>query len=149
MKQDFSYGIIPLCRHNGHWQTILVKMSSGDHRGFPKGHLNPDEDILTGSLRELQEETGITLTVDHVRPELVYRESYEFFHPKKNDTISKTVEYRVAFVDTLDLSGSGLSESDGEIMHKQVLTLEEALAQATYEATRMIIRQLITDSASF
>jgi ADP-ribose pyrophosphatase len=34
--------------------------------GIPKGHLEPGEELIDGALRELKEETGITLSIDQL-----------------------------------------------------------------------------------
>lgn len=37
--------------------------------GIPKGKLEPEEDAMSGALRELKEETGISLSPDQLDPE--------------------------------------------------------------------------------
>ena len=41
--QEQVYGIIPLRKHKGHWQVLLVLHIKGNYWGFPKGHHDPGE----------------------------------------------------------------------------------------------------------
>ena len=143
MKEDFSYGVIPLMKKDNQWHTIMIKLSSWNHRWLPKWHPNPWETILETAIRELREETGLSIESEQVNTSILYKEQYEFFHPKKNDTILKTVWYytvNIPYTDILMLKG--YSEWDGEILDKKIVSLTEAIALATYDATRWILEDL-------
>lgn len=46
------------------WKVLLIRRKNDPYRGlwaFPGGFLNPDEDAEQGALRELEEETGLSL----------------------------------------------------------------------------------------
>ena len=56
--KDYSFGIIPLRKENGHWQTFVVQQTNG-HWSFPKGHAEHAESAHETAQRELFEETGL------------------------------------------------------------------------------------------
>ncbi len=149
MQHDFSYGIIPLMQQDNNWYTIMIKLASGNHRGLPKWHPNPQETMLDTALREFYEETGLQLSEDQINTADIYTEQYEFFHPKKQNTILKTVSYYIAEIPYIDVSQlSGYSEGDGEILDKRVVSLTEAIDLATYDTTREILEKIYEKMSS-
>ena len=83
--------------------------------GIPKGKLESGEDSLSGALRELEEETGITLDISQINPE-----------PHKIDFYNRRNEvdgHLIYFVcEIMDLSEIGLVS---DILPKDQLQLEE------------------------
>lgn len=140
MQQDHSYGIIPLMQKDTARYTIMIKLASGNHRWLPKWHGEEGESALESAIRELHEETGLHITPDQVNINDIYIDTYEFFHPKKGDTIHKTVTYYTTILPYTDVTQlSGYSEGDGEILDKKIVTLTEAINLATYDETRKIL----------
>lgn len=92
--KEIAYGIVPLTKKGGVWQVFLVKMHSGDHWGFPKGHPNEGESPKETALRELFEETGLKVKRFLVDTDLV--EKYRFV--RKGTPVSKSVTYYIAEV---------------------------------------------------
>jgi bis(5'-nucleosidyl)-tetraphosphatase len=88
-----SYGIIPLKRMRGRWQALLIQHQAG-HWAFPKGHAEQGETPLDAAVRELYEETGLTIATLYSSSPL--KENYRF---KQDDhLVDKTVYYFVAKV---------------------------------------------------
>lgn len=54
-------------------QTILVETDAG-YKSFPKGKLKKGEDLKTGALRELEEETGIHQNQIDIIPNIMLQE---------------------------------------------------------------------------
>ena len=145
MQQDFSYGIIPLMQQDNERYTIMIKLSSGNHRGIPKWHPNNGESILQTALREFSEETGLSITTEQVDISILYEEQYEFFNYKKKGMVSKSVWYYIAKIPYTDITTlSGYSEGDGEIIDKKIISLSEAIDLATYDATREVLQKVYT-----
>ena len=46
------------------WETIMVKQKSTDYFGWPKGERNSNESYEECAIRELKEETGITININ-------------------------------------------------------------------------------------
>ena len=123
--------------------TIMIKLSSWNHRGIPKWHPNLGETILQAALREFSEETGLTLNPEQVDINILYEEKYEFFNYKKKGMVSKTVWYYTAKIPYTDITTlTGYSEGDGEIIDKKIISLTEAINLATYDATREILQKV-------
>src|SRR5260221_4761568 len=93
MKQDQSYGIVPLRKTNA-WQVLLVRHKSG-HWTLPKGHPELNETPLECAKRELFEETG--LTVQKLLNETTLVEEYQFM--SRSIRIHKRVDYFIAEVE--------------------------------------------------
>ena len=132
MKQEFSYGVIPLRIYRRQWQVLLVQHHAG-HWAFPKGHGNPEESPDQTAKRELFEETGLKIKQFLSNESLV--ESY-YFH-KQKELIHKRVEYFIALV-----KGRIVIQEE-EIRAYQWLSPEEALACLTFKEARMLCQQLI------
>ncbi len=92
--KDYSYGIVPLRQTGpGDWQVLLIQHQAG-HWAFPKGHANEGETPQQAAVRELEEETG--LSVVQFLSEETLMENYYFF--LKGKRFFKTVVYFMAKV---------------------------------------------------
>lgn len=135
-KQEFSYGIIPLCLINGEHKTLLVKHQKG-HWAFSKGHQEALENPRQTAQRELAEETG--LKVEKFLEIAPLKEHYSF---QLNETlIQKTVTYFVAHI-----SGKVTLQVE-EIADYRWLTLHEAEKLATFPETKQLCKNLLKDPA--
>lgn len=61
-----SYGVIPCHLNQDQWEVFLIEDHHGNW-GFPKGHPNKDEEGKEAALRELKEETNLSIEswLDH------------------------------------------------------------------------------------
>jgi ADP-ribose pyrophosphatase YjhB (NUDIX family) len=50
---EYFFGIIPLKREKGHWETLIVKHQK-EHWDFPKGHAASGENSIHTAERELK-----------------------------------------------------------------------------------------------
>lgn len=92
------------------------------------------------AIRELYEETGLTVSEEQIDTSHVYTESYSFIHPTRGP-IDKTVTYYIAHIDyPTDLTL--WSHEWSEILDKRILPLEDAIELATYDATREVLREV-------
>lgn len=60
LLKDYSFGIIPLQKVDGRWQTFIVQQTN-TYWSFPKGHAEYTETAQQTAERELFEETGLTV----------------------------------------------------------------------------------------
>ena len=58
LLKDYSFGIIPLRKQDGKWQTFIVQQTN-TYWSFPKGHAERIETEKETAERELFEETGL------------------------------------------------------------------------------------------
>jgi bis(5'-nucleosidyl)-tetraphosphatase len=92
--QEHSAGIMPFKKRSGHWEVFLVQLYAG-HWGFPKGHIEKNENLKQTASRELYEETG--LIVKKYLSDTPLEEKYLF--KWENKLIKKTVTYFLAEVE--------------------------------------------------
>lgn len=64
MKTEKSCGAVVLRKNQGRLQVLLIKHINGGHWAFPKGHVEPGETEEQTALREIKEETGLSVTLD-------------------------------------------------------------------------------------
>jgi bis(5'-nucleosidyl)-tetraphosphatase len=131
-KKIHSYGVIPLRKHHGVWQTLLVQHGKG-HWAFPKGHPEKGELPEQTASRELNEETG--LKIDQLLALAPLEERYSF--RSSADLIDKTVTYFAATV------FGEIALQSSEISDYRWLSLEEAQHTATFAQTRALCVQVL------
>lgn len=125
---ETCYGVIPLRKHVGEWQVLLVQLRAG-HWSFPKGHPEPHEEPRHCAIRELTEETG--LRVLNFLSQISLTEHYEF--RRDGDFVSKAVTYYLAEV------AGDLAMQTTEIQEIQWFSLEAAQANLTFPEARKIL----------
>lgn len=134
MKHDQSYGIVPLRWHQKGWQVLLVKHQAG-HWAFPKGHVDPGESAQQAAIRELEEETG--LSIESFLSEKSFQERYRYSLGK--ETIDKTVTYYLAKV-----SGTPRPQRK-EIAECSWISLSDAVGKITFEEAKQLCRQVLQE----
>ena len=129
MEQEVSAGIIPLhlVKENILLSTVyLVKLKSGNHYSFPKGHLDKGESLYAAATRELHEETK--LRVKELLLEETFEEKYEL--TREGRVVAKKVIFFVAEV-------TGEAKIDpNEILDGKWVLLEEAINILTYPSSK-------------
>jgi len=133
MDTEQSYGIIPLRKTNGEWESLLIRHLSGTHWAFPKGHAEAGEKPMVAANRELFEETG--LTVVKFLSEQVLEESYEFY--SRGNKIFKTVYYFLA-----EVQGDVLLQKS-EIAASKWVLLSEASHHVTFPEAKSLCKKAI------
>lgn len=124
-----SFGIVPFFKEEGRWKVLLILHRKGNHWGFPKGKANPDETSLQTAVRELKEETGLSVAEILLKDPVV--EEYQF--RRKRQLIIKLVHYFPASV------VGDLVIQQEEIRDAKWLTIPEALEQLTFKEARHIL----------
>lgn len=135
-SREFSAGGVVL--RDGQVAVIVpVKRGAGGVRvlGLPKGHPDGAETAAQAAIREVREETG--LTVELIEP--LGEVNYEY--ERKGRAIGKTV----AFFLFRFVSGS-LEDHDHEIEEARWMSLQEAATQVTYRGEREILRRALSRS---
>ena len=132
MNYEESFGTIPLNKQNGIWQTFLVKNKSGNHWGFPKGHANLSETQKEAALRELKEETNLSVLRFLSEEPLV--EQYSF--KRDSNPVAKKVYYYL-----VEVSFAAKITSD-EILDGKWVEISKAKDLITYDASKEIANQV-------
>jgi hypothetical protein len=68
-------------------RIVLVKGKYADIWGIPKGSVEADEDVLVAAMREVKEETGIELTMDDLKEQVMYGNEQIFKVERKENKL--------------------------------------------------------------
>ncbi len=99
---------------------------------LPKGTPDPDESTEQTALREVTEETGLTVRiVEHVG-------AIEYWFVQRGSRIHKTVHYFL-----MEATGGALSAHDHEFDEVRWVPLREAETLMTFETERAIVQQAL------
>ena len=88
MKREKSCGALVYRLEDEKLMMLLLKHRKGGHWGFPKGHVELGETEQQTALREIKEETGLSVLLDDR-----FRQAVEYY-PKQG--VKKQVVYFVA-----------------------------------------------------
>jgi bis(5'-nucleosidyl)-tetraphosphatase len=138
-QHDRSYGVIPLTKEGEAWKVFLIHQygHGGDiYWTFPKGHAEKEETPPEAALRELTEETG--LSVSELYEEKPYTQSYSFV----SDGVrieKEVIFYRGEITDT------AFTVQEDEVKEAGWFSLEEGLLKLTFEGNRALLKEVITD----
>lgn len=124
-----SCGIIPLKVHNNTFLYLLIQHHAG-HWGFPKGHVEPGESMVETAMRELEEETGLTLKKIFLKQ--AFEEKYTYHRDGKKR--SKLVVYYLGLVE-----GGKVKIQAKEIQDYAWVTLAEAIERLAHTEIKKIL----------
>lgn len=112
-------------------QILLQQHKNGGHWSYPKGHVEGDETDEQTALREIFEETGLTVTLN-----TEFR-AVNTFSPKEG--VMKDVIYFAAKADPT----APLHAQEAEVTALCWLPPAEATARLTYETDRTILQDFL------
>jgi 8-oxo-dGTP pyrophosphatase MutT (NUDIX family) len=130
MREERSAGVI-LYRQGPRGREYLLLQHPEGHWGFPKGHIEEEEDLREAARRELREETGIgsiTIVAD-------FQGEVEYEFNRDDELVHKRVTY---FLGETDQDEVQLSP---EHLAFQWLDYRRALERLTYENSRALLRR--------
>ena len=131
MRQEESFGVVPLSQKRGQWEVFLIQHKGGRYWGFPKGHSEGRETPQQAAFRELKEETNLDIVRCIQEKPLV--EQYQFLIEGKR--IFKRVFYFIA-----EVSGE-IQLQQEEIQDGIWLPFPEALEKVTHSEGKAILAQ--------
>lgn len=111
-------------------QVVLVGQSERDLWGLPKGGPHQGETTEETALREVREETGLITRLDRPMGSI----AYWFF--SRGTRFHKTVHYFL-----MEATGGDTAYHDREYDLVEWFDVEQAVARATYENERELIRK--------
>ena len=128
MTEEKSCGAVVFTRKTGELQFVLIRQTNGI-RGFPKGHMEPGESEQQTAIREIREETGLSVTLlDGFRE----TEQYEMH----GGTRRKTVIYFLA-----EVIGGVLAYQPEELTNAAFLDYSQATELLGFEKKRQILKK--------
>lgn len=125
MVREKSCGAIVYTNANGERLYLVEQMLSG-HWGVPKGHVEANESEIETALREIKEEVGLDVIVDHG-----FR-SIDTYSPKEG--IIKDVVYFVAYSKSTDTT-----MQTEEVKDIKWVKLEEAIDLIRFPSMQEIL----------
>ena len=129
MRYIKSCGFIAYKEISGEIQYLIIKAHNGDV-GFPKGHMEAGESEIQTAIRELREETGVTVEIVSG-----FRRQIEYPLPRVADAIKQTVYFLGR------CTSDKLIPQETEVVEAVFLPYEEALAVLTFDETRKMLRE--------
>lgn len=128
MQHEKSCGAIVYRKFHGNTELLLIKNQNGGHWSFPKGHVEGDETEEETAIREIMEETGISVILDtSFRHVITYA-------PKKETT--KDVVYFLARAVTYDYT-----PQEEEIAQIKWVEINHATTLLSYDNDRQLVSQ--------
>lgn len=132
MISETSCGIIPVKKIDGKWHVLLVQHRAG-HWAFPKGHLEFGESPEQAAIRELREETGLSIVRRLSQNSFIDR--YQFsIH---GNTVDKTVRYFLAEVEGI------VALQTEELVDYCWVLLDHAADKITFSQTRELWQKIL------
>lgn len=123
MKREFSAGAVVYHIDENQSPEYLILHYGVSHWDFPKGKIEAGENNEAAALREIQEETGLTVQLD---PDFEHRLFYKFKN-RDGELTSKQVVFFTAQTHTKDVT---LSDEHTDF---RWLAYEKARAMLTYD----------------
>jgi len=126
---EISAGVISYrCFSNTH-KYLLIKHANGGHWSFPKGHVETGESLKESAVRELSEETDLSVK----KFVSGFREKVAYHIRREGEIVRKRVVYFLARVT------DGEVELSPEHVDFKWLSHEECLDVITYEDDRSLL----------
>ncbi len=130
MKKEKSCGAI-VYRQRDNWaEVLLIRHKNGGHWAFPKGHVEKQETEEETALREIREETGLSVKLDTSFRHMVT------YSPKPG--VLKDVVYFAG-----ELSGGAQKAQEEEVTGMKWEAPQQALSSVTYENDRETLQAFL------
>lgn len=123
MNKEKSCGVVI---YNDKKEVLLLKHRSGNHYDFCKGHIEENETELECALREVEEETGLSVSID---PGFKVYTHYVINHQSHKTVCWFTGEKQ-----------NDLIIQQSEISDYRWLDYEQALTTITFETSKNVLR---------
>ena len=127
MKREKSCGALVIRKNGEQYDLVLLRHRFGGHWSFPKGHVEAGETERQTALREVKEETGLSIRLYDG-----FRESVEYF-PQAG--VKKQVVYFLG-----EALGDELIRQEEEISELRWAPLLEAGDLVTFANDKRLIR---------
>lgn len=130
MTKTLACGAVIYRKSRGSVHFLLVKHTNGNHWSLAKGHAEPGESEVQTALREIDEETGLS-----VKLKPGFREAIRY---SPSPEVDKTVVFFLA-----KAQGKKLKLQKSEILNAVWLELDDALKLITHRDTAEVLRRAL------
>jgi 8-oxo-dGTP pyrophosphatase MutT (NUDIX family) len=137
VHQEFAAGAVIFREENNRIWYLLIYSQRNRIWGFPKGHIEDNENEKTAALREIEEETGLTALhfIDGFREEDIYPATSNR-GAAAGQTIEKHSIYYLA-----KTNAAIITVDNDEISDYRWLPYEKACALLPFEGIRRILQK--------
>ncbi len=130
MITEKSCGAVVFTRENGQIKYVIIKSKEGFY-GFPKGHMEGIETEIQTALREVTEETGLSVDiVGGFRTE----DSYPF--QRNGETRRKHIVYFLA-----EYSGQTPRAQEAELSSIDLMDFDTAISAFQFDSSKRILTE--------
>ena len=129
MTYEVSSGAVVFTREGGGLRYVIVRSLEG-YYGFPKGHIEGTETEEEAAIREIREETGLS-----VRLVPGFRTMDEHSIPDKPD-VTKRIIYFLG-----EYEGQEIRFQKEELLEAPLLSYEDAMERFQFESPRRILKE--------
>ena len=129
MRFQKSCGAVVFTRRDNEILYVIIRQLNGDY-GFPKGHMEPDEDEQTTALREILEEVGITAEIREG-----FRKEIRYPFPNKPHIVKQVVYFLAKYADQEIIC------QPEEVNGAYLLPYEKAMDLLTFAETKQILTE--------
>ncbi len=133
-RDEVSAGGVVCRRGEAGVEVALIATHGGERWALPKGLVRKDEALEEAALREVREETGLDAEI--VAP--LEPIDYWFWWPRGG---RKVRHHKVVHYYLMAFRGGDLADHDDEVDDARWFPLEDAIAHASYENERNVLRQ--------
>ncbi len=133
-RDEVSAGGVVCRRGEAGVEVALIATHGGERWALPKGLVRKDEALEDAALREVREETGLDAEI--VAP--LEPIDYWFWWPRGG---GKVRHHKVVHYYLMAFRGGDLADHDDEVDDARWFPLEDAIAHASYENERNVLRQ--------
>lgn len=130
MKKEKSCGAVIFRKQQKNLEFVIIKQKHGFFFGFPKGHVEPNENEVETAKREIKEEVGLDVNIfEDIRGTTNY-------HPKPG--VLKEVVYFLA-----EAKNNNITKQASEIDLAFWVKEDKVLNTLTHESDKKLFKKLI------
>ena len=129
MTYEVSSGAVVFTREGGSLRYVIVRSLEG-YYGFPKGHIEGTETEEEAAIREIREETGLS-----VRLVPGFRTMDEHSIPDKPDVMKRIIYFLGEY------EGQEICFQKEELLEAPLLSYEDAMECFQFESSRRILKE--------
>ncbi|MBR5521390.1 MAG: NUDIX domain-containing protein [Oscillospiraceae bacterium] len=126
MRTEKSCGAVVFREKDNNVQILLIRHLNGGHWAFPKGHVEKGETEEQTALREILEETGLSVKLDSSYRKVVT------YSPRRD--VVKDVVYFVAVADD-----SEAVAQEEEISRVKWVDMKDAITHVSYDNDKQVL----------
>ena len=131
MQRETSCGAVVFTLCGGERRYVIVQGKKGFF-GFPKGHMEAGETEQETALREIKEETGLSVQlIDGFRTE----DEHPLIREGKPETIKKIIYFAAVY------ENQETHAQESEITEIRLMTYEEAMKAFQFESSKRILAE--------